>query len=131
MRRRNFSCHAIDVEACKAACEAVVASKGNSYLVAEESQIKDFYRPEKTQQGFFKLEDKILKPLSVPERARQYAASRAEIRKQGAFLKKTDWIVVKCLELGIAVSEKYPTLHQQRTQARTQINQKQQEINQL
>ena len=128
--KRIFTWYAIDVEACKASCEAIVASRGNSYLVADEGQIKELYR-EEDKQLFFKLEDKVLKPLAVQQSAKQYTALRAEIREQEELLRKTDWTVVKCLELGITVSEKYPDIHQQRTKARAQINQNEQHMNQL
>ena len=129
--KKSFTYYEIDVEACRDFCEAIVASRGNSYLVSDESEIKKLYQERRNKQYFFKLEDKILHPLPVSENIKRHNALRSEVRQQEAFLRKTDWTVVKCLELGIAISEKYPDIHQQRTQARAQINQNEQQMNQL
>ena len=44
-------------------------------------------------------------------------------------LKETDWIVVKCTELGLNPSDKYPEIVQQRQAIRDWSNQKEEEIN--
>lgn len=125
--KKAFIHREIDVEACKTACDAIVASRGNSYLVADESEIKHLYSHDK--QMFFTLRDKVLQPLAVSESAEQYAALRAEIGKCKNLLQDTDWTVIKCLELGIKVGEKYPEIHRQRTQSRARINENEQRIN--
>lgn len=45
-----------------------------------------------------------------------------EIWKLKKYLSETDWAVVKCMELGISMAEKYPELYQKRTEARAKIN---------
>lgn len=129
--RRTFTWHEIDVEACEDACEAVVDSKGNSYLVSDEAAIKDLYRAGDDRQLFFKLEGKVLKPVAVSQAAKQYAALGDEIAKCMKLLQDTDWVVVKCMELGIKLSDAYPDTHQKRVQARAQINENQQKMRQL
>ena len=44
-------------------------------------------------------------------------------------LKETDWIVVKCTELGLNPSDKYPEIIEQRQAIRDWSNQKEEEIN--
>jgi len=44
-------------------------------------------------------------------------------------LKETDWVVVKCTELGLNPSDKYPEIIQQRQAIRDWSNQKEEEIN--
>ena len=44
-------------------------------------------------------------------------------------LKKTDWVVVKCMELGLNVQEAYPDIAAQRQEIRDWCNQKEEEIN--
>ena len=127
--KRNFSCYEIDVEACEDSCKAVVASEGNSYLVTDESEIRGLCHNDK--RIFFKLEGKVLRSLTISKDAKRYAALAVEIQEHKKFLKDTDWSPVKCLELGVKISEKYPDIHQQQSQARAQINQNEQEMNQL
>ena len=127
--KRAFTCCEVDVGACKTACDAIVASRGNSYLVSDESEIKPLYSHDK--QLFFTLRGKVLQPLAVSESAEQYAALRREIGQCKRWLQETDWTVVKCLELGIKASEKYPEIHRQRTEARAQINENEQRMNEL
>lgn len=45
-----------------------------------------------------------------------------EIWELKRYLSATDWAVVKCMELGISMAEKYPELYQKRTEARAEIN---------
>ena len=47
----------------------------------------------------------------------------------GLKLKETDWVVVKCTELGLNPSDKYPEIVQQRQAIRDWSNQKEEEIN--
>ncbi len=127
--KKAFIHREIDVEACKTSCDAIVSSGGNSYLVADKSEIKHVYTHDK--QLFFTLRGKVLQPLAVGESAEQYAALRTEISQCKKQLQDTDWTVTKCLELGIKVSEKYPEIHRQRIQFRARINENEQQVNRL
>ena len=44
-------------------------------------------------------------------------------------LKKTDWVVVKCMEKGLDLAEEYPDVVEQRQKIRNWCNQKEEEIN--
>ncbi len=125
--KKVFVHRKIDVDACKTACNAIVASQGNSYLVADESEIKQLYSHDK--ELFFTLQGKILQPLAASQSVKQYDALQREIGQYKKLLRDTDWTVVKCLELGIKVGEKYPEIHRQRTKARAQINKDEQQMN--
>jgi len=46
-------------------------------------------------------------------------------------LSKTDWVVVKCIELGLNPSDKYPKIIKQRQAIRDWSNQKEEEINNI
>lgn len=48
--------------------------------------------------------------------------NREKIRELKYYLSETDWAVVKCMELGISIAEKYPEIYQKRTEARAKIN---------
>ncbi len=127
--KRAFIHYEIDVQACKTACDAIVASRGNSYLVSDESEIEQLYSHDK--ELFFTLQGKVLPPLDVNQSVKQYAALRREVGQCKRLLQETDWTVVKCMELGIKVSEKYPEIHRQRTEARARINENEQRMNEL
>lgn len=45
-----------------------------------------------------------------------------EIAELKQYLTDTDYCVIKCMELGVAISEAYPEVHQKRTEARERIN---------
>ena len=47
----------------------------------------------------------------------------------GHNLNATDWAVVKCMELGIAIADKYPEIHGERQAIRAWSNDKEAEIN--
>lgn len=53
---------------------------------------------------------------------KQKEDSKKEIQNLKSYLKETDWIVVKCMEVEISVREKYPEIHMQRQFARNRIN---------
>ena len=45
-----------------------------------------------------------------------------EIRHLKKYLSDTDYMVVKCMELAVSMSEAYPEAHQKRLEARARIN---------
>ena len=52
-----------------------------------------------------------------------------EIYTLKAYLSETDYTVIKCMELGVSISEAYPEIHQKRSEARARINELEEVIN--
>ena len=52
-------------------------------------------------------------------------------KKYKAKIIQTDWVVAKCYELGLTVSEEYPDIYALRVAARTQINELQAQLESL
>ena len=54
-----------------------------------------------------------------------------QINSYKRYLSETDWVVAKCYELGLTVSEEYPDIYALRVAARTQINELQAQLESL
>ena len=52
-----------------------------------------------------------------------------EMYRLKKYLENTDYTVIKCMELGVSISEAYPEIHQKRSEARARINELEEVIN--
>ncbi len=67
---------------------------------------------------------------NIPQDIEQLKQALIDTIKWQAYreLSKTDWVVVKCQELGLNPSTKYPDIIEHRASIRNLVNQKEQEI---
>lgn len=61
----------------------------------------------------------IQAPDESEERSHRLRTEKAELE---AYLQSTDWMVVKCMELGLAMNREYPEEYVERQNARIRIN---------
>lgn len=60
---------------------------------------------------------------------KEIEATLKEIEEYKSYLKKTDWIVSKCTEIGLNIQEEYPEYYSQRKIAREAINTLEKKLN--
>jgi len=103
----------------------------NEFYAFEDDVKEDFLNKKIEELGLIAITDEEENAIREQKDIDNQVAEKKELNTLLSYLSQTDWVVVKCYELGLTVSEEYPDIYDLRVAARTQINELQAQLESL
>ena len=105
--------------------------KNNEIYTFDENGNEEFRNKKIEELGLISVTDEEIAEIREQKDIDNQVAEKKELNTLLSYLSETDWVVVKCYELGLTVSEEYPDIYALRVAARTQINELQAQLESL
>ena len=94
----------------------------NNIHAFEDDVKEDFLNKKIEKLGLISITDEEENAIRKQKDIDNQVVEKSEYSSLKYYLSSTDWVVAKCYELELTVSEQYPEIYKKRVEARARIN---------
>ena len=94
----------------------------NNIHAFDENGNEEFRNKKIAELGLIAITDEEETAIREQKDIDNQVAEKSEYSSLKYYLSSTDWVVAKCYELELTVSEQYPEIYKKRVEARARIN---------